>query len=253
MEELFIGSVITVYSRQLKLVEYGDLFTRQRFESKRQRTFAMIKPDAYMSTGKIIDSIYQAGFMISKLKMTRFSPETAGQFYGEHKGKPFYNDLMNFVTSDVVTGLEIVAENAVEKWRQVIGPTRSSQAKQSAPDSIRARFGTDDTKNAVHGSDSGPSWKRECDLFFGSKQASTAAFSSCTLCIIKPHAVLKGDAGKIIDTILEEGFEISAMEMFTLDKPTAEEFFEVYKGVVPEFVPIIDHMTTGPCIALEVR
>lgn len=53
--------------------------------------------------------------------------------------------------------------------------------------------------------------------------------------------------------ILEEGFEISSMEMFTLDKPTAEEFFEVYKGVLPEFVAMIEHMTTGPCIVLEVR
>lgn len=53
--------------------------------------------------------------------------------------------------------------------------------------------------------------------------------------------------------ILEEGFEISAMELFNLDLPTAEEYFEVYKGVLPEFLPMIEHMTTGPCIALEVR
>jgi nucleoside-diphosphate kinase len=71
--------------------------------------------------------------------------------------------------------------------------------------------------------------------------------------VIKPHAVLNGDAGKIIDIILQEGFEISALEMFTLDKPTAEEFFEVYKGVVPEFVAMTEHMTTGPCIVMEVR
>jgi nucleoside-diphosphate kinase len=56
-DELFIGSVITIYSRQLKLAEYGDLFTRQKFDNKRQRTFAMIKPDAYTSTGRIIDAI----------------------------------------------------------------------------------------------------------------------------------------------------------------------------------------------------
>jgi len=82
---------------------------------------------------------------------------------------------------------------------------------------------------------------------------STAFFNNCTCCVIKPHAVANGDAGKIIDIILSEGFEISAMEMFTLDKPTAEEFFEVYKGVLPEFVSMIEHMTTGPCIVLEVR
>ena len=53
--------------------------------------------------------------------------------------------------------------------------------------------------------------------------------------------------------ILQEGFEISSMEMFTLDRPTAEEFFEVYKGVLPEFVGMVEQMTTGPCIVLEVR
>lgn len=160
---------------------------------------------------------------------------------------------MDFITSDVATGIELVAENAVEKWRQVIGPTNTMTAKQQAPRSIRGVFGTDGTKNAVHGSDSGPSWKRECDYFFSGNLRTTAYFTNNTCCIIKPHAVANGDAGRIIDAILEEGFEVSALEMFSLDKPTAEEFFEVYKGVLPEFVALIEHMTTGPCIVLEVR
>jgi nucleoside-diphosphate kinase len=195
LDELFIGSVITVFARQLKLVEYGDLFTRQKFESKRQRTFAMIKPDQYTNTGKIIDAIYQNGFVISKLKMGKFSGESAGAFYGEHKGKPFYNGLIEFMTSDVVTGMELVAENAVEGWRKLIGPTRTSVAKTQAPNSIRAIFGTDDTRNAVHGSDSGPSWKRETDFFFSRNVRTSAYFSSNTCCVIKPHAVASGEAG----------------------------------------------------------
>ena len=77
--------------------------------------------------------------------------------------------------------------------------------------------------------------------------------NNCTCCIIKPHAVASGNAGKIIDIILGEGFEISAMTMFTFDRPTAEEFFEVYKGVLPEFVPIVESMTTGPSIVMEIR
>jgi len=126
-------------------------------------------------------------------------------------------------------------------------------AKMNAPNSLRAMFGSDGTRNAVHGSDSGPSVKRESDFFFSREMKPTAFYNNCTCCIIKPHAVANGDAGKIIDIILEEGFEISSLEMFTLDKPTAEEFFEVYKGVLPEFVAMIEHMTTGPCIVLEVR
>lgn len=82
---------------------------------------------------------------------------------------------------------------------------------------------------------------------------TTAIFNNNSCCVIKPHAVANGDAGKIIDIILEEGFEISAMEMFSLDKPTAEEFYEIYKGVLPEFVAMIEQMITGPCIVLEIR
>ncbi len=82
---------------------------------------------------------------------------------------------------------------------------------------------------------------------------STAFVNNCSCCIIKPHVVKSGLAGKVIDIILEEGFEISALQMFSLNKPTAEEFFEIYKGVLPEFVGMIEEMTTGPCIALEIR
>ena len=60
--------------------------------------------------------------------------------------------------------------------------------------------------------------------------------NNCTCCIIKPHSVNSGVAGLILDQILEEGFEVSSLEMFFLDRPTAEEFFEVYRGVLPEYV-----------------
>lgn len=77
--------------------------------------------------------------------------------------------------------------------------------------------------------------------------------NNCTCCVIKPHVLAQGNAGKILDTILVEGFEISALQMFYLDRPTSEEFLEVYKGVLPEFPSLAEHLTTGPCIALEVR
>ena len=77
--------------------------------------------------------------------------------------------------------------------------------------------------------------------------------NNCACVVIKPHAIKEGNAGKIIDIILSAGFEISSMQMFYLDKITAEEFFEVYKGVLPEYSEMIEHVTTGPVIALEVR
>ena len=67
------------------------------------------------------------------------------------------------------------------------------------------------------------------------------------------RSIKEGLAGQIIDVILSEGFEISAMEMFNLSRPVIEEFYDVYKGVLPEYVPLIEHMSNGPIIALEVR
>jgi nucleoside-diphosphate kinase len=130
----------------------------------------MIKPDAYRHLGKILDAIYVNGFRINKLKMSRFSYETAGVFYGEHVGKPFFPALQKFITSDMVVGMELVADSAIDKWRALIGPTNTQKAKQEAPESLRALFGTDGTMNAVHGSDSVGSVKREIGFWFEGEQ-----------------------------------------------------------------------------------
>lgn len=130
MKDLYPGAIIVVQTRQLKIIDYGDVATRKRFEVDRQRTFAMIKPDAYNNIGKIIDAICLNGFKISKLKMSKFTPATAQIFYGEHKDKPFFPNLQQFITSDVVVGMELVAESAIDKWRGLIGPTNTLVAKQ---------------------------------------------------------------------------------------------------------------------------
>lgn len=93
MKDLHIDALVTVQTRQLKILDYGDVATRKKFEVDRQRTFAMIKPDAYVHMGKILDAIYLNGFKVSKLKMSKFTPATASVFYGEHKGKPFFPNL----------------------------------------------------------------------------------------------------------------------------------------------------------------
>lgn len=82
---------------------------------------------------------------------------------------------------------------------------------------------------------------------------SPALMNNCSLCLIKPHIVKTGQAGQIIDIVLSEGFEISAMEQFHLNYSILEEFYDVYKGVLPEYLPLVEHLASGPLIALEVR
>lgn len=90
------------------------------------------------------------------MKMVKFTPEACNEFYRDHVGKPFFPALKEFMTSDVSVAMELVRENAIEHWRKVAGPTNSIEAQDTAPDSLRAQFGIDVTKNAVHGSDSRP-------------------------------------------------------------------------------------------------
>ena len=259
LDDFFVGSQVTILSRVLKVTDYGDIFTRRRFESERERTFAMIKPDAYTAMGKIIDGVHASGMVINKLKMSRFTKGTAGEFYAEHKGKCFYDGLEAHITSDVVTGMELVSPNAVKKWREVIGPTSTAQAQAEAPGSVRALYGADNTKNAVHGADSMGAYKREVNFWFGGNDVAkrpmqtTAVKDNCTLCLIKPHLLKEGRAGQVIDMILAAGFEISAMEMFNLSRPVCEEFLDVYKGVLPEYLPIVENLSGGPLLALEIR
>lgn len=126
LDDFFIGSQVTILGRVLKVTDYGDIFTKRRFETQRERTFAMIKPDAYTAMGKIIDAISANGMVINKLKMSRFTKRTAGEFYAEHRDKAFYPNLESFICSDVVVGMELVAPDAVNKWRGMIGPTNTA-------------------------------------------------------------------------------------------------------------------------------
>ena len=136
--------------------------------------------------------------------------------------------------------MELTGTNAVQSWRSLIGPTNTETARAEAPQSLRAQFGTDATKNAVHGSDSLGSYKREHDYWFGGEEPAerpmqtTAVLDNCSLCLIKPHIQREGKTGQVIDMILQAGFEnfeISGMEMFYLSRSVIEEFYSVYKGV----------------------
>ena len=127
----------------------------------------MIKPNAYMNIGKIITEI-EKNFQLANLKLFRMSVSDAEEFYGEHKGKSFFPTLIEFMTSDYVVGMELVAPEAIKKWRDLIGPTNSLTAKEKAPNSLRALYGIDGTKNACHGSDAPETAKRELDFVFSS-------------------------------------------------------------------------------------
>ncbi len=125
----------------------------------------MIKPDAVSNghTGKILDQIITAGFKIKAMKYTRLSQEQAEMFYAIHRERPFFNDLVSFMTSGSIVAAILEKENAVADFRDLIGAT---DPKKAAPGTIRNRFAESIDANAIHGSDSDENAEIEGNTFF---------------------------------------------------------------------------------------
>jgi len=128
-------------------------------------TYAMIKPDAVAAkhTGKIIDEIEHNGFEVVRLQKVIVSQELAEEFYAEHKEKPFFGELVEFVISGPVIIMALHKDNAITAWRDLIGATDPAKA---AVGTIRNSYGTSIGNNAVHGSADSESAVRELGLFF---------------------------------------------------------------------------------------
>ncbi len=133
-----------------------------------ERTLIIIKPDAVQkgAVGKILDRFIGEGFRIKALKMLRLTRQQAEQFYIVHRERPFYGELVEFMTSGEVVAAVLEGEDAISRVREIIGPTDSEEARKVAPDSIRALFGTDKGKNAIHASDSKESASYEIPFIF---------------------------------------------------------------------------------------
>lgn len=129
------------------------------------RTITMIKPDAVSNghIGAIINDITSAGFKIIALKYTRLTEETAGAFYAVHKERPFYNDLVGFMSSGPIVAAILEKENAVEDFRKLIGATNPADAAEGT---IRNKYAKSIDANAVHGSDSDENADIEGSFFF---------------------------------------------------------------------------------------
>lgn len=129
------------------------------------KSLLVIKPDAVKKKkiGRIIQILEENGFEIKGIRMKKFTKKEAEEFYSPHRGKNFFEKLINFITSGDVVGILVEKENAIEKLRELIGDTDPAKAKCGT---IRYMFGEDITHNAVHAADSEESFNREVSFFF---------------------------------------------------------------------------------------
>jgi nucleoside-diphosphate kinase len=133
------------------------------------RTLAILKPDCVRKNliGEVITKITQAGFKIVAMKMTKLNENTAGGFYEVHKERPFFNDLIAFMTSGPCVPIVLEKENAVEDFRKLIGATNPAEAEEGT---IRKLYADNVEQNIVHGSDSDENAAKEIAHFFSRKE-----------------------------------------------------------------------------------
>ncbi|MDQ3991285.1 MAG: nucleoside-diphosphate kinase [Actinomycetota bacterium] len=131
----------------------------------REETLVIVKPDGVRRSlvGEILGRLERKGLELVELRLMRIDRELAHRHYGEHADKPFFGELVSFITSGDVVVARVAGEHAVSVVRTVMGPTNPVEAP---PGTIRGDFATVITENLVHGSDSPESAKRELDLFF---------------------------------------------------------------------------------------
>lgn len=134
-----------------------------------EKTFSIIKPNAMKKNaiGDIVSMFESNGLRIAAAKITVLSKEKAEEFYAEHKARPFFGELVSFMTSGPVMLMCLAGENAIAKNREIMGAT---DPKKATVGTVRAKFGDSMGENAVHGSDSAASAERELSLFFEPKE-----------------------------------------------------------------------------------
>lgn len=133
------------------------------------QTFTMIKPDAVKNgySGAILDQIIKAGFHVSAMKLTRLTKERAEEFYAIHKERPFFQELVSFMSSGPIVAAILIKKNAVEEFRTLIGATDPAKAAEGT---IRKLYADSVGENAIHGSDSDANAQIESDFFFTDKE-----------------------------------------------------------------------------------
>jgi len=234
LNDLFIGAKVTILSRTMGIVEFGDAYTQRALESVQEKTIGILLNGHLSKLGQILDNVYKSDLKIVRMKRLQIASQEAYDILQNQRNKPNFTTIANAISDAPIIVVELLGIDAAKKWTGIVGLgdlvfDLESDAKARIFDgafnaSVNKRVGS-----------------------------NTATYNDCTCCVIKPHLINAGMLGAVIYEIQKAGFEISAVQTFNFTKPNAEEFLEIYKGVVQEYPNMVEELTSGVCVALEIR
>eukprot|EP00768_Dysnectes_brevis_P007942 gnl/Dysnectes_brevis/693_a765_3561.p1 GENE.gnl/Dysnectes_brevis/693_a765_3561~~gnl/Dysnectes_brevis/693_a765_3561.p1 ORF type:complete len:373 (-),score=61.04 gnl/Dysnectes_brevis/693_a765_3561:41-1159(-) len=256
LDQMVVGRYITIHGRQLKIADFANDFTRQQLASKTQVTCAMVKPNAMPHMISILHLAQQAGLTPVRLKLVHLRMTHASEFYAEHQSRPFFPALTSMMTSEPILAVELAGKDAVAKWRTLLGPTNPEAARNEAPQSIRALYGDNITRNAAHGSANPEDAARELEILFGSSgpAAISAEHRDSTIVVINPKHM--EDASSILIDLVKccsaQGLQFTGIRTVTPCRSEVAELMEAYRGVIHRWKDYVDMLSSGTGIAVEV-
>ncbi|KAG5467527.1 hypothetical protein CUR178_01171 [Leishmania enriettii] len=213
--ELYVGATINVFSRPLRIVDYGDDATRKRLTTDSCECMITVDMEHYSAVaGSVVEALTTQGLRITFIRLVELSQGLAARVASK---------------TQRCLVLLVSGAGAREKVASVAASFSAAVSQISSDGAVQ------ELREAVMG-----------------PGESTAALKNCAVCVIKPHAITSGYHGPILHRLVEEGFYISAIGSYQLTVADAEDFLEVYNGVLPEYKKLVEQMSSGPCWAIEV-
>ncbi|DAZ95910.1 TPA: hypothetical protein N0F65_012621, partial [Lagenidium giganteum] len=229
---LFVGASVTIYSRQMNIIEAANVYTQCKATARTMKAMLVIHPRGYSSIGQIISSLERAQTQITNMalvKLERKHLDTLNAVAGSSMRRSLPFDARALEDVSVLVEVNLPTSNSFEDINAALESASLIQYVVSAADCGWETFAK-----------AGP-------------LQPTAVLDNCSLCLIRPRILREGRVGDILDAILRQGFEISALNVLHLRMSDADEFFAVYKGVIRHYNEVLKYMCSGPCIALEIR
>lgn len=224
--DFFVGGNILLFSRDLKIIDYGDNSTRTQLETASEKTVLVLAPALFNLVGEIIRDIEDSGFTLVDLRAFRLSDserEDADRLLGMRRSISLERGICVAVAFRGIRSVKQINDKlSMSSMTGIICASCTAEAEAF-------------------------------ESFFFAPRPTTALLTNCTCCVIKPHAIKARKCGAILDTIISLGYEITAMQLFHLGRGSAQEFLEVYDGIVKDYHHRVDELCSGPVIALELR